>query len=136
MDQSFPIRISQIGLVSIVDVSLGAIIQFGDRGEATPKLKALAVQRAIDHTKAGSVYFESYPIFSRPLPKLIDPIADAGNDVCIRRVNHCPRINVGCVYVTAVGSTSSLLAGNAMRTRAESRIKHIRQYEKSLIEIR
>lgn len=136
MQQNFPIRTSEIALVSIVDVSLSSIVQFGDRGEATPKLKALAVQRAIDHTKAGSVYFESYPIFSRPLPKLVDPEAEARYDVCIQRVNHCPRIKVGCVYVTAVGSTASFLAGNAMRTTAESRIKHIRQYEKSLIEIR
>jgi Protein of unknown function (DUF2772). len=135
MQEHYPIRISQIGLVSVVDVSLGSIIQFGDRAEATPKLNALAVQRAMDHTKAGSVYFESYPIFNRPLPKLIDPVADAGEDVCIRRFNHCPRINIGCVFVTAVGATSSLLAGNAMRTIAESRIKHIRQYDKTLINV-
>ncbi|MCM3627311.1 spore germination protein GerPE [Paenibacillus glycanilyticus] len=135
MQPSYPIRLSQIGLVSVVDVSLGAIIQFGDRAEATPRLNALAVQRAIDHTKAGSVYFESYQIFNRPRQKLIDPVAEAGQDVSIRRINHCPRINVGCVFVTAVGSTSSLLAGNAMRTTAESRIKHIRQYEKSLINV-
>ncbi|MCK9857267.1 spore germination protein GerPE [Paenibacillus sp. ATY16] len=135
MEESYPIRVSQIGLVSVVDVSIGAIIQFGDRAEGSPKLNALAVQRAIDHTKAGSVYFESYPIFDRPLPKLIDPVADAGEDVRVKRVNHCPRINVGCISVVGVGSTSSLLAGNAMRTTAESRIKHIRQYEKTLIPI-
>ncbi|SFF01223.1 spore germination protein PE [Paenibacillus catalpae] len=135
IQQNYPIRLTQIGLVSVVDCSIGAIIQFGDRAEGTPKLNALAVQRAIDHTKAGSVYFESYEIFNRPLPKLIDPVADAGEDVSIRRFNHCPRINVGCIYVTAVGSTASLLAGNAMRTTAESRIKHIRQYEKTLINV-
>ncbi|GLX69130.1 spore germination protein GerPE [Paenibacillus glycanilyticus] len=135
LEQNYPIRVAQIGLVSVVDVSLGAIVQFGDRAEATPRLNALAVQRAIDHTKAGSVYFESYPIFNRPLPSLVDPVADSGEDVSIRRFNHCPRINVGCIYVTAVGSTSSLLAGNAMRTTAESRIKHIRQYEAHLVKL-
>lgn len=135
MEESYPIRISQIGLVSVVDVSIGAIIQFGDRAEGSPKLNALAVQRAVDHTEAGSVYFESYEIFSRPLPKLIDPAADTGQDVQINRINHCPRINVGCISVVGVGSTSSLLAGNAMRTTAESRIKHIRQYEKRLVHV-
>lgn len=133
MQQQYPIRVAQIALVSVIDVSLSAIVQFGDRGEAAPRLNALAVQRAIDHNKAGSVYFESYPIFDRPLPKLIDPVADAGEEVSIKRINHCPRINVGCVYVTGVGSSASLLAGNAMRTTAESRIKHIRQYEKTLV---
>lgn len=135
MEEAYPIRVSHIGLVSVIDVSIGSIIQFGDRAEGTPKLYALAVQRAIDHTKAGSVYFESYPIFNRPLPKLIDPVADAGEDVRIKRVNHCPRINVGCISVVGVGSTSSLLAGNSMRTTAESRIKDIRQYEKTMIHL-
>ncbi|MUT66714.1 spore germination protein GerPE [Paenibacillus sp. NEAU-GSW1] len=131
LDRDFPVRTAEIGFVNIVSVSSAAIIQFGDRGEYTPTLTALAVQREESHATAGQVYFESYSIFSRPLPVLQDPAFDTYESVSIARSNSTPRISVGCIIITAVGSSASLQAGNAMRTMAVSRIKHIRQYKKT-----
>ncbi|MFX3633634.1 MAG: spore germination protein GerPE [Candidatus Pristimantibacillus sp.] len=127
----YPIRTAEIGRVSIIDVSLSAIIQFGDRGEFTPLLRALAVQRQEDHLVAGNVYFESYSIFNRPLPELIDPAAEGDEAITITRTNHSPSICVGQIKITAVGAASSMQAGNTMCTIAEARIKHIRQYKHS-----
>lgn len=127
----FPVRTAEIGFINMISVSSAAIVQFGDRGEYTPMLLALAVQREESHATAGKVYFESYSIFSRPLPVLQDAAFDTYESVTIARSNSTPRISVGCILITAVGSSASIQAGNAMRTTAVSRIKHIRQYKKT-----
>ncbi|MGO4374698.1 spore germination protein GerPE [Paenibacillus sp. MCAF20] len=127
-DDSFPIRTARIGAVYLIDVSLSAAVQFGDRGETNARLRALAVQRKEDHTTAGDVFFESYRIFDRQLPELVDPQYEPGQGVQIERINCNPYITVGCIQVTATGAASSFLAGNCMNVNSESRIKHIRQY--------
>lgn len=126
--ETYPIRTAQIGAVCIINASSAAAVQFGDRGETNAKLCALAVQRKESHTTAGDVFFESYRIFDRRLPSLIDPDFDKGQVVTVNRVNYRPFITVGCVNITAAGSASSFLAGNCMSVNSESRIKHIRQY--------
>lgn len=128
----YPIRTAEVGGISIIDLSLSSILQLGDHAEATPKLRALALQRETEHRDEADVYFEGYEIFDRPLPRLIDPAADAGNDVSIARYNHCPRIRVGSIRITAISSSCIIQAGNGMRHTAESRIKHIRQYKRPL----
>ena len=128
----YPIRTAEIGKLCIIDVSLSAIVQLGDRGEATPHLFGLAVQREVSHCKGGEFYFESYSIFNRPLPALVDPAFDNDDVLRIHRTNHCPRISVGCISITAVGAASILQAGNAMRTTSESRIMNIRQFKHAL----
>ncbi|WP_052350449.1 spore germination protein GerPE [Paenibacillus gorillae] len=130
LDTGYPVRTAEICGLAIIDVSLSSIIQLGDRGYYTPKLRALAVQREEGHETAGSVYFESYEIFERPLPVLNDPAFENDEAVIIHRTNCSPRINVGCIFITAVGSASTVQAGNTMETVAESRIKHIRQYRR------
>lgn len=125
---TYPIRTARIGAVCLIDVSLSGAVQFGDRGETNARLRALAVQRKEDHTTAGDVFYESYRIFDREWPELVDPEYEAGQVVNIKRVNCNPYITVGYVHVIATGAASSLLAGNSMRAHMESRIKHIRQY--------
>lgn len=130
----FPIRTAEIGRVSILDVSLSAVVQFGDRGEFTPVLRAIATQRQGDHLESGNVYFESYSIFFRPLPQLIDPAVDADEAIAITRINHSPSICVGQIKLIGVGAASSFQAGNSMCTITDSRIKHIRQYKHSPVQ--
>ncbi|MDQ0111673.1 spore germination protein GerPE [Paenibacillus harenae] len=127
-DDTHPIRTARIGAVCLIDVSSSGAVQFGDRGETNAKLRAIALQRQEDHTTAGDVFYESYRIFDRDLPELVDPEYADGQGVHIERVNADPFITVGYIHVTATGAASSLLCGNCMRVNSESRIMHIRQY--------
>ncbi|WP_165279939.1 spore germination protein GerPE [Paenibacillus protaetiae] len=129
---SYPVRTAEVGGIYIIDLSLSGILQLGDHASATPLLRGLALQRETEHKSEQDVYFESYNIFDRPLPKLIDPIADSGMDVRILRTNRSPRISVGKIFITAMGASSIVQAGNGMRHTAESRIKHIRQFKRPL----
>ncbi|WP_028610406.1 spore germination protein GerPE [Paenibacillus harenae] len=124
----YPIRTANIGSVCIISAASSAVVQFGDRGETNARLRALALQRKEDHTTAGDVFFESYTVFYRDMPKLIDPDYDSGQVLALERSNRSPHINVGCIHIIAAGSSSSILAGNGMNLTADSRIKHIRQY--------
>ncbi|CAM3961964.1 spore germination protein GerPE [Paenibacillus alkaliterrae] len=127
-DLNFPIRTANVGAICIISAAKSASVQLGDRGETKAKLRAIALQRQEDHTTAGDVFFESYPIFYRPFPVLNDPVDDNGAVIQLDRVNGSPNITVGCIRVTAAGSAASILAGNGMHLTADSRIKHIRQY--------
>ncbi|MFD0586766.1 spore germination protein GerPE [Paenibacillus sp. GCM10027627] len=126
----YPYRTSQVGAVSIISAASAGSVQFGDRGETDAKLQALAVQRAEDHAKSGNVYFESYEMFERQRPVLVDPAYDAGEVVTVNRINECPIIHVGWIEIIASGSAASILIGNSNRLTGDSRIKHIRQYPK------
>ncbi|MBD2869520.1 spore germination protein GerPE [Paenibacillus arenilitoris] len=128
MNNPYPIRESNIGSICIVSAASSAVVQVGDRGETNARLRALAVQRQEDHTRAGDVFFESYTIFSRDMPELTDPDYEEGRVIRLDRVNCSPRITVGCIHIIAAGSAASVLAGNGMRLTADSKIKHIRQY--------
>jgi len=123
------IRTAHIGAFLLTSIAQAGIVQFGDRGETNARLRALAVQRQESHLTAGDFFFESYDIFNRQLPVLTDPDYDEGNVIRIHRTNCSPNINVGIVRIIAAGSAASLLAGNSKCYTAESRIKHIRQYQ-------
>ncbi|MCU6707705.1 spore germination protein GerPE [Paenibacillus sp. J5C_2022] len=124
----YAVRTAKIGAVCIISAATASVVQFGDRGDTYALLRALAVQRAENHITAGEAYFEAYSIFNRPLPYMIDLLYDTGQLIQTERINHCPDIRVGFVRVTAMGSSSSFLAGNARSNNATSKIKHIRQY--------
>lgn len=94
---------------------------------------ALAVQRKEDHARSGDVYFESYRIFARPDPVLIDPDFEAGRVIRTTRTHCDPCIRVGFVRVIAAGNSSSIHIGNGHCITGQSRIKHIRQYPKESI---
>ncbi|MGM0880605.1 MAG: spore germination protein GerPE [Bacillota bacterium] len=126
--ETFPIRTANIGTFFVITASSAAVIQFGDRGETTARLRGLAVQRQEDHTTAGDFFFESYEIYNRPLPVLVDPDYDNGQVIRLNRTNCEPYITVGSISVIGAGSASSIQAGNGMRYTADSRIVNIRQF--------
>ncbi|WP_165861219.1 spore germination protein GerPE [Paenibacillus paeoniae] len=125
-----PTRTSQIGAICIISASSSTAIQFGDRCRTDARLMALAVQRKEDHAKSGDVYFESYRIFSRPNPILIDPEFDEGRVIRTTRTNCDPCIRVGFIRVIAAGNSSSIHIGNGQCVSGQARVKHIRQYPK------
>lgn len=121
-------RTSHVGVLYIIGATSATMVQIGDRGETDAKIRALAVQREVGHLTAGEVFFESYAVFSRPLPELSDPAYESGQVLQTKRSNVKPCIRVGCIRVTAAAAASSIQIGNGNRIRGESRIKHIRQY--------
>ncbi|MCA0754552.1 spore germination protein GerPE [Paenibacillus sp. N4] len=128
MEPPFPTRTARIGSVCIISAAQSTVVQFGDRGETKARLIALALQRQEDHTTSGDIFFESYHIFFRDLPSFHEPDSPMGNVAKLERINCEPNITVGCLKVTASGSSASIQAGNGKRLTGESRIKHIRQY--------
>ncbi len=103
-------------------------MQLGDRGTTDARLRAIAVQREEDHTVGGIAYFEAYSVFSSELPKFAESDETAAQQVSVQKRYEEPKINVGAITIIAAGSASSILLGNGMKHRAESRIKHIRQF--------
>lgn len=126
--ETFPTRTANIGTFFLISAGSSAVIQFGDRGETTARLRGLSVQRQEDHMTAGDFFFESYSIYDRPHPVLIDPDYDNGQVIRLNRTNCAPYITVGSISVIAASSASSVQAGNGKRYTADSRIVNIRQF--------
>jgi spore germination protein PE len=130
-------RTSHVHTLNVTNISLSGIVQLGDHSEYNPVLRALAVQRETDHAKEDKVYFESYMLFSRPLPDVCDhpffqqPLAADTEVELFQRVNRNPNITVGCISALGVGASSLLQIGNGCSRQTESRIKHIRQFSAS-----
>ena len=116
-------RTAHLGSLSIVNVSLSGMVQLGDHDTYTPRVRAIAVQRQVDHTVGGEAEFAAYPIFWRPFPLLAPP------EICMTKKQWDGQIHVGSISVIGVGSSSLLQAGNGCCMQAESRIKHIRQFQ-------
>lgn len=127
-ENTYPIRTANVGSICIISVSQAGYVQLGDRAVTNAKLRGIALQRQEDHTAAGDVFFESYPLFYRPLPVLDDPEYDYGLVISLHRTNCKPNISVGHIQVIAAGAASSIQAGNGMSLTGESRIKNIRQF--------
>jgi len=127
-------RTAHLGSLSIVNVSLSGIVQLGDHERYTPRLRAIAVQRQEDHLTAGEAAFASYPVFWRPFPAPPAPpvCGCPAPGVTLTKRQLCPDIRVGSVSIIGVGSSSMIQAGNGLSTHAESRIKHIRQFQTPL----
>jgi len=122
----YPIRTSELERLQVISVSESSIIQAGDRSEVYAQLQTIAVQRELDNTVAGEALFSSYPIFKRPWPFDIQGPAPLPVEVTTRNLS--PSIQVCSVDIIAVSSAALILIGNGRVSRAESRIKHIRQY--------
>jgi len=122
----YPVRTSELKSLQVISVSESSIIQAGDRSEVYARLQTISVQRELDNTVAGEAHFSSYPIFKRPWPFDIQEPAPLPVEVTTRNLSPC--IQVCSVDIIAVSSAALILIGNGKVSRAESRIKHIRQF--------
>ncbi|KRE54258.1 spore germination protein GerPE [Paenibacillus sp. Soil522] len=127
-ENTYPIRTANVGSICIINVAQAGYVQLGDRAVTNATVRGIALQRQEDHTAAGDVFFESYPLFYRPLPFLDDPEYDNGQVISLQRTNCKPKITVGHIQVITAGSASSIQAGNGMCLTGVSRVKHIRQF--------
>ncbi|QHT61893.1 spore germination protein GerPE [Paenibacillus lycopersici] len=127
----YPVRVSEVGGVCLTSIGTSSIAQFGDRADVDANLRAIAVQRESDHLDKDNVYFESYDLFSQPVP-LPTPwlLAAAQDPVDMRTINREPRISVGCIDVIAISGSALVLVGNGLNTKGQSRISNIRQFAK------
>lgn len=126
-NDGYPIRTSELGTLFLNSATDSSIIQFGDRKEVNASLRGLAVQREVDHIQGGEFFMESYTIFNRPRPSLIEAPGE-DSSVVIRKVNKAPCIRVGSIKVIAMSSSALMLIGNGCTATAESRISNIRQF--------
>ncbi|TYP72716.1 spore germination protein GerPE [Paenibacillus methanolicus] len=127
----YPVRVSHLGKINIISASSASIVQFGDRGEVNAKVQALAVQRQQRHSRRREMFFESYSVFSRPLPAIIEPTNEF-TDVNMSVTNVQPRICVDSVGIIAVSSCGMIFVGNGLTSTSETRVKHIRQFSAAL----
>jgi Protein of unknown function (DUF2772). len=120
-------RVSEVHGINVKVISQAGVMQLGDRSESNSDLIAIALQRQEDHPYAGDVFFESYVIFSRPIPAIIDA-DDDDSVVQTYRLNQNPTISVGSISVISAGASAQIVVGRGQVHRSEARIKHIRQY--------
>ncbi|MBD2847257.1 spore germination protein GerPE [Paenibacillus sp. IB182496] len=130
----WPPRISRVDRLEVIALSYSSVVQLGDHATFAPRLQAIAVQRELDHSAAGEAEFEAYAMFSEPYPELdaFAWLSESGSGICesvaMRRTQVCPDIQVGRIVTLGVSNASLLQIGSSGASRADSRIKHIRQY--------
>lgn len=116
-------RLSVIGTVKVNASSDASVLQFGDSREVDLTDRAIALQRKLANDRGDETRFASYPIFTLPLPRF--PEQAAGT---LASRSYGNPIQVGSIRLTALRASSYLHAGCAEQLTAESRIKHIRQF--------
>lgn len=120
-------RWSVVRDMKVNSVVLSSILQVGDNEIIKPTSKALAVQRELPEFDENEGNFKEFPLFSREIP--LPPIDNEAVDVSID--NTSSRIQVGCLNIYGVSSSSVLQVGANKKIQAEARIKHIRQFSGS-----
>jgi spore germination protein PE len=116
-------RWSVVKQMKINNISLASILQIGDNESIKPVSKALAVQRQIATFRENEGNFDEFPLFKRVIP-----IPDAYEEVNMTIDHVCDTIQVNCVRVLAVSSSSVVQVGSNCLIESETRIKHFRQF--------
>lgn len=116
-------RVTRLGFFHLNLADTSSIVHFGDGGIEEPASRVIALQRAIPVFDHDETRFASYGIFTRPLLKLLP-----NTNVNMQVNNFDSEIQIGAVKVVLSSSSSIIRAGSGGFHEAESRIKHIRQY--------
>ncbi|MFD0670566.1 spore germination protein GerPE [Cohnella sp. GCM10027633] len=118
-------RSTNIGRLFVNTVGSSSVAHFGDNGKTALFSRAIAVQRAVPVYDHDETRFAAYELFTRPVYTL-----ETCADVAFRSIDCSPDIRIGCVDVTALSSSSMLRAGIGGPLTAETRVKHIRQFNR------
>lgn len=114
-------RTSHVNQVNINSLTLSSIFEIGDAEEATPRSRALAVQ------KEGALFtdqdfpFSDFPIYAAELPRF-----DRQLVINQTRVPCDPYIHVDSVHIQGISSASVFQIGNLDHIETDTRIKHFR----------
>lgn len=122
-----PVRTSVVNRVMIYNIGYASALNVGDLGDFSPVTLALAVQREIPVYYGEEGNLGAYPIFSTPIP-----VPKQAREDRMTTHHASPVIRVNDVEVLAVSTASLVQIGSIALTRAESRIKHIRQLLRGL----
>ncbi|HUC92749.1 MAG TPA: spore germination protein GerPE [Paenibacillus sp.] len=114
-------RLSLVGTVNIRSVTNSSLFQAGDNVVVAPYSRVFAVQREIPSYIGNEGNF-NYPVFTAPIPM---PIVDEQVQVSVRHAK--PLIQVGCLDIVGVSTSSVVQIGSNRVIQAENRTKHIRQ---------
>lgn len=116
-------RWSIVRQMNITNISLASILQIGDNESIKSKTKALAVQRQVATFQENEGNLEAYQLFSRVIP-----IPEVYEQVDMKVENLCDYIQVNCIRVLAVSTSSILQVGSNCQIENEARVKHFRQF--------
>ncbi|WP_123040944.1 spore germination protein GerPE [Cohnella candidum] len=116
-------RVAKVGYFKINQIFHGAIAQFGDNDSSVLFNRTIALQRAIPDFFGDETRFAAYPIFFLPLRELV-----GGPEGTIVSRSETGDIRVGAIHALSVTASSLIRIGSAREIVAESRVKHIRQY--------
>lgn len=116
-------RLANVESLKVINMFHAAVVQVGDNGTSDLWDYAIALQRAIPDFAGDETRFASYPIFFLPIPVWPPVPSD-----CMSASGPGSEIRVGRVKVVTHTASSLIRIGSAGPLRAESRIKHIRQF--------
>ncbi|WP_256757134.1 spore germination protein GerPE [Cohnella sp. WQ 127256] len=120
---SIQYRCVMLSCLFVNTVSSSGVVQLGDSDKVTQFSRAIAVQRAIPNYEDDEFRFASYPLFLLPKQSL-----QPCKTVQFQSQSPFPTLQVGFVRTLGVSASSQLRVGNGGPLVAETRIKHIRQY--------
>ncbi|MEK8129798.1 spore germination protein GerPE [Paenibacillus filicis] len=121
-------RTSRVQYMKVYSVGYASALFIGDLYEFIPEALVLAIQREISRFSGSEGELEAYPLFSVPLPQPL-PFPLTRLEV----VNTIPEIRVGTIRVLAVSTSCSLHVGRLHHTKAQSRVKNIREKQTASI---
>jgi spore germination protein PE len=116
-------RLSVAGTLYITRQAESAIVQIGDNVISDLFNRTIALQRAIPDFQGDETRFAAYSIFSRPILEL-----QAGPSVDFHSRSPGADIRVGSIKSHVVAASALIRIGVTKTLVAESRIKHIRQF--------
>ncbi|MFC6332414.1 spore germination protein GerPE [Paenibacillus septentrionalis] len=122
-----------VKLVDIISNSTSGIVQFGDRQHSYLHSQSFSIVRNNSNYGPDEPYFERYPLFTRPLPKLemMLPSGSVEHNMIGKLVslpNQPPTIEVDKLIVISNSQSANVQLGNSMKLVAENRQKAIEQY--------
>lgn len=116
-------RLSNVGFLKVNQTLFASVIQVGDNDISQLFSRVIAVQRMIPNFYRDETRFAAYPIFFRPLLELR---AEPEGSLFSR--SRGAEIRVDTVKVLTHNASSLIRIGSSHAVVAESRIKHIRQF--------
>lgn len=116
-------RISIVADIKISGITSASLLHIGDSCYIRPRNRVFAVQRQIATFWSNEGDFDSFRIFSQPIPL----------PTIIPQVHKCVDnwgsvIQVGRVRILGISSSSVMQVGSNRMIDAESRVKNIRQF--------
>ncbi|KGX92786.1 hypothetical protein N781_15055 [Pontibacillus halophilus JSM 076056 = DSM 19796] len=114
-------RLSEVNTVKLSSLIDGSIFEIGDAHELMPKSRVLAIQKEGGVKYSEPYQFESYPVFTEPLPRPTRRL-----QLEQYHIHHNPIIQVCDIAIKGVSTSSIFQIGSVDDIEAETRVKNTR----------